>query len=151
MMEKAFVTLVYAEHVNKAWPQASALLKPAVDRIMTHDIEDVRKMILAGKAQLWVQYNSETKAIDAALVSEFENFPKGLFLNVWLYGVAKGKEALEAEFEQHMFNLADANQCVGIKHTGRKGWLQRHKHLPVYSESVVYVLLLSDIKKATGG
>lgn len=145
-MNEKVITMVFPANVTKAWPQVAQVLKPAVDRVGTHDIEDVRRDILSGKSQLWVQWDKSTGTCDAALITEFQTFPKGLFLNVWLYGVSPRAGADEEALEKQVFNYAFANGCTGIKHEGRKGWLERHKHLPVHCENAVYYLILKDLE-----
>lgn len=141
MTEKSTITLVYPMNVMGVWPGAAFLLTPAVDAMGTHDIEDIRKAVMAGMAQLWIQY---TDKIEAALVTEFKAFPKGLWLNVWLMGA--GQEGYnEDAFEWNIFEFAKKNNCIGIMETGRKGWERKHKHLKVNSENVIYNLLISDI------
>lgn len=147
MSDEVLITMMFPANVSKAWPQVARVLKPVVDLIGTHDIEDVRRAIVSGKSQLWVQWNQATGHCESALVSEFQDFPKGLFLNVWLFAAAEGKEPNEDEFEKQLFNFAFANGCIGMKHEGRKGWQRRHKHLPVKHENVVYYFMLKDLQE----
>lgn len=146
MADNSLITMVFPANVAKIWPQVSELLKPEVDRGGTHDIDDVRREIVSGKCQLWVQWNG---SCEAALVSEFQNFPKGVFLHIWLFVAAPDKKPDEEMFEKHLFDFAVANGCAGIKHEGRKGWERKHKHLPLSCENIMYYFLLKDLKEAS--
>lgn len=127
MSNTPIITMVFPANLEKVWPLAAELLQPAVDKFGTHGIEDVRKAIMCGNAQLWIRWNAGR--VEAALVSEFKNFPKGLWLNVWLFGTHPDFAADEQEFERHMIEYAKANGCMGMMHTGRQGWGRRHAHL----------------------
>lgn len=139
------ITMMFPTNIPSAWPLVAPILQPAIDRVGTHTIEDVYKEVMSGKKDLWVQWNG---GCEAALVSEFQSFPKGLFLNIWLFASAPGREPDEEEFEKHMFNYAVASGCVGMKHEGRKGWERKHKHLPVHCENFVYYFFLKDLQEA---
>lgn len=143
MTDDALITMIFPANVGKAWPQVSSVLKPAVDRVGTHTIENVRQDILSGKSQLWVQWKNGQ--CEAALVTRFDPFPVGLFLSVWLFAAADGKTPNEEELEKNIFDFAYANGCVGMRHEGRKGWERKHKHLPISCENVVYYFYLKDL------
>lgn len=146
MMEKEpIITMVFPANIAAVWGQAEKLLTPAIEIVQTHYPENVRQSLMSGSAQLWVQWFEGN--VEAALVTEFKDFPRGLWLNIWLFG-AQPEKANEDEFEKHIFKFADENGCVGITDIGRKGWKKRHAHLPIQSENIVYYLRLKDIKEA---
>lgn len=124
MSQEPLITMVFPANIAKLWPQVAPLLQPAIDLSGTHDAEDVRKKLIAGNAQLWVQWSEK---VDAAAVTEFIDYPRGLWLRVWLAGAAiKGAWA---EFQRIIIEFASANQCVGVENWGRKGWERLHSNL----------------------
>lgn len=136
--------MVYPYNITGVWPHVEPLLAPAIDRFGTHAPDDVRRTLLAGNAQLWLQWNSESKLAEAAGVTELLNYPLGLWLRIWLMGVKPGAEALWDEFKKHILAFAYANKCAGIRHEGRKGWIRHETHWgDIDSESVIYNYKLS--------
>lgn len=129
------ITMIFPANVSATWPHVSPLLAPAIERRMTHTVEDVRKAILSGQAQLWVQWN---EGAEAAGVTEFQNFPLGLWLNVWLMGAKRGALVRWPEFTQEIINFAHLNGCVGIRDEGRKGLSAISPHDKAYKEAVLY-------------
>lgn len=136
---------VLPAHVMTVWPQVSRMLQPAVDRAGTHTIEDVRKKVITGYSDLWVQCAGDK--VSAAMVTEFAHFPKGIWLNMWLAGAAKETPFEDALWEPHIIEFARFNGCTGIHWIGRKGWRERNKHLKINSEQIVYSLLLRDLER----
>lgn len=145
MEKEAIITMMFPANLSAAWPQVAPILRQAVDRLGTHDVDDIRQAILAGNAQLWVQWNGKC---EAALVTEFKSFPKGLFLNVWLFASDPERKPKEEEFEKHIFNFSVANNCVGIRDEGRTGWNRRLDHLPIRCENTVRYLFFKDLEGA---
>lgn len=132
--------MVFPANVSKTWPHVAPLLARAVERMKTHDTEDVRKMILSGNAHLWIQWSD---GADAAGVTQFINYPKGLWLRIWLAGARDGVKVLWPEFQKHIIEFAHANNCAGIRHEGRNGWMKLHAQINgVDSEMVMYNYLL---------
>lgn len=138
------ITMVFPANVSPVWPQVAAILKPVVDRMGTHDVEDIRRAIMAGVAQLWVQWSG---MVEATIVTEFKSYPKGLWLNVWLFSALKDRKPNEAEFERHIFSFMEENGCAGVQYSGRRGFKERYKHLN-FKEHVVCYLKSEDIRKA---
>jgi len=132
------VFMIHAAHISAVWPQVAPILEPAVRLWDTHDIEDVRKEVMSGNKQLWVDYNSEVKG---AAVTEFVSYPKGLWLRIWLFGIKKGVEAAWDEFEKKFIEFAKLSKCTGIEHIGRDGWERRNpkvhqKHSVIYRMAI---------------
>lgn len=113
------ITMVYPININPIWPETAALLAPAVDISGTHDVEDVRRSLMGNQSQLWVQWNA---GVDAAVVTEFINYPKGLWCRFWLAGAKKGVEIAWDKFFETLYKFARDNRCVGIEDCGRGGW-----------------------------
>lgn len=121
---QSIVTQVFPANIAAIWPQIYDLLKPAVDRCGTHLIEDVRKRLLIGSAQLWVKW---TDHAEWAMVTDFQDYPQGLWLRVWLAGAVAGIKTNWEEAETAAVDFALANKCVGIENVGRDGWAKRHE------------------------
>jgi hypothetical protein len=133
MPDAPFVTMVYPVNVIPLWEQAAKLLEPAVARSGTHEMEDVRRCIMAGNAQLWVQWNDGI--CEAAIVTEFKHYPKGLWLHIWLAGAEGLNDDL---LEQQIFRFAEESNCAGVSWTGRPGWKRRRSNLNLNTQNVVY-------------
>lgn len=111
--------MVYPVNVNQVWPQAKLLLEPAVELSGTHNIEDIYNLIMAGKSQLWVQWDGR---VVSAVTTEFVVYPKGLWFRFWLAGAVKEATVLWKKFYETLYNYAKENGCVGIEDCGRIGW-----------------------------
>lgn len=133
--------MVFPANIEKVWPHVEPLLAPAIERFGTHSVDDMRKVLLSGNAQLWLQWaNGEA---DAAGVTEFVNYPRGLWLRIWLMGARDGAKILWEEFKKHIMGFAYANHCAGIRHEGRKGWIKHETHWgKIDSESIIYNYVL---------
>ncbi len=108
------------ENIMPLWPQVAPLLERPLAVSVTHELEDVRRMIMSGHAHLWVQW---TDHVEAAVVSEFISYPRGLFLNAWLAGSIDG-EMDRLGFVEALREWARLNGCVRLRATGRAGWLK---------------------------
>lgn len=145
MTEEHIVTMVFPANVMAVWQQAAPILRPSVDRAGTHTLEDVRRSVMAGAAQLWVQWKDGK--CESAVVTEFRPYPRGLWLNVWLWGADRDSKTDEEMFGLRLYEFADANQCVGFRvEGGRKGLGKLFKYLN--TERTVYSVLLKDLRKA---
>lgn len=125
-MEDTVITMVYPSNVSLVWPLVVSLLDPALAIAGTHEIGDVRKSIMGGQAQLWVQWTKD-KGVDAAVVTEFVNYPKGLWFRLWLSGAQKQAKIMWDKFFDILYEFADKNDCVGLEDCGRSGW---ERHIP---------------------
>lgn len=142
MSNEPIVTMMFPANVMKAWPKVALLLQEAIDMSGTHNIDDVRKKLLAGHAQLWVQWN---EGVEACAVTEFVDYPRGLWLRVWLAGADDQEKGRWAEFQDMIVEFAMANDCIGVENWGRKGWEKLHAHLPkCKSVAVIYRYNLGD-------
>lgn len=118
-MTNEIITMVYPANILPIWESTAELLKPAIELNDTHSVEDVRKMALCGNTQLWIQWSDK---VDAAVVTEFVNYPKGVWFRFWLAGARKGAEVLWEKFFDTLVAFAKANNCHGIEDCGRIGW-----------------------------
>lgn len=113
------ITMIYPAYVMQTWASVYPLLEAAISIAETHSMEDVRKAILGGQAQLWVQWKD---GIEASVVTEFINYPRGTWLRFWLAGAKpEAKVDWEAFFET-LVKFANENKCMGIEDCGRIGW-----------------------------
>ena len=114
---------VMPEHVTPLWPQFEALLLPALRMVSTHTSEDVRRAIMAMRAQLWAQMAGDT--VEAAATTEFVDYPVGMFVRVWLAGARRDRRMDESAFFEMMDQWREQHGCVGFEAIGRHGWLKR--------------------------
>lgn len=113
------ITLVYPSNINPIWEEIKNLLMPVLELSGTHEIEDIRKILIGGQAQLWIQWND---GVEIAVVTEFKNYPKGMAFNLWLAGAKKDIKAEWKEFLDVLTNFAKKNGCRWIEDCGRIGW-----------------------------
>lgn len=113
---------VSQENVTPLWPQAEPLIERALHGSVTHDVEDIRKMILGGAAHLWAQWSDWLEAI---AVSEFAPYPRGIWVRVWLAAVADGARFDDAKFFAVLDHWREMHGCRGFEAIGRLGWLRR--------------------------
>lgn len=116
------VLRVAPDNITPLWPQVVPLLGKVLDRARTHDAEDVRRMLLVQTAQLWIQWNER---VEAAVVTEFVTYPKGLFVRLWLAGALPQITVEWVALEDMIGGWAKANHCAGLELVGRMGWLRR--------------------------
>lgn len=121
---EAVITMIYPSNIAQLWPEVEPLLLEAVEHSGTHTAEDVYKSIMGGKSQLWVQWSGK---VDAAVTTEFVDYPKGLWFRFWLAGALKGSEILWQKLFYALYDYAEKNNCVGIEDCGRDGW---DKYIP---------------------
>jgi hypothetical protein len=113
---------------EKAFKQASPLIKKALAYQDTHTIDDVERELLREKAQLWCGDTS-------IIVTEIGEFPLGNKVRIWL--AAGDMEELVDEMLPEIESWAKDQNCVAVTIVGRKGWLRKLKS--VYKQN--YVML----------
>jgi hypothetical protein len=114
---------IWPENISALWSQLEPLLERAVATSSTHKIEDVRRSVMSGQAQLWCQIDGDE--VQAAITTEFINYPVGLFLRVWLAGARRDRKLAVEPFEKLAVDWAQQHGCVGIEAVGRTGWLKK--------------------------
>lgn len=117
------IVRVNTENVTPLWPQVAPLIEPILVAVGTHDIEDVRKALLVTQAHLWVQWTGE---VEAAVVTDFSSYPKGVWLRIWLMGTKPGAKIEWAKFQALLDDFKKAHGCVGTEIWGRGGWARRY-------------------------
>jgi hypothetical protein len=110
------------ENVTPLWPQLVALFRPALAMVSTHTAEDLRRAIMAMRAQLWVQMVNEV--VTSAVVTEFVEYPAGLHVRVWLAGAEPTREMDKTAFVETLDRWRIAHNCVAFEAIGRHGWLR---------------------------
>ena len=116
------VLRVMPENVTPLWPQLEALFQPALCMVSTHDPEDIRRSIMAMRSQLWVQM--VCGQVVAAATTEFVDYPKGMFVRVWLVGAIPDRPMDLNAFCDTLNRWRHANKCIGFEAIGRHGWLK---------------------------
>lgn len=117
---------VSVENVTPIWPQVAPVVERVLRGHLTHDVEDVRRLIMGQSAQLWVQY---TDHVEAVIVSEFVSYPKGVWVRIWLVGAANGEEMDSAMCLASLSQWRDMHGCKGFEAMGRMGWLRRYPEM----------------------
>jgi len=91
----------------------------------THTPEDVRLSLLAERSQLWVQFCEASGEVEAAFVTEFAVYPRGVWVRIWL-GAAPPKVKIHYELVRAaMSEWARMNGCRGFEIIGRHGWMHK--------------------------
>lgn len=122
MTDDARIFLVSVENVLPLWPQWEPLVTRALRGIPTHEPADVRRAVLGEMAHLWAQW---TERLEAFVVTEFVNYPRGRWLRLWLAASAPGTDFNSGAFEDALSQWRDVNGCRGFEIIGRMGWLRR--------------------------
>ncbi len=118
-MKDPDIIMVHPINITPIWPQVESLLAPALLIAMTHSIEDVRKSLMAGHSQLWIQWRDK---VEAAVVTEFKSYPQGLWFNFWLAGAIKNADIWWTKIFEILVDFAKIHKCAGIEDCGRAGW-----------------------------
>lgn len=119
------VIRVMPENVTPLWPQLAELFRPVLATVSTHTSEDVRKSIMAMRAQLWIQMVDRN--VVSAAVTEFVDYPTGMFVRVWLVGAVNDKRMDIQAYVDTLDHWRSAHGCLGFEWIGRAGWM---KHFP---------------------
>lgn len=112
-------------NVIKLWPVVSELIRPAVALSSTHSVPDVHRALLTMKAQLWVQLQDDMAKPSAAVITEWVDYPAGLFLRCWLAGADRDVPLDSEGFLEELDKLRVASGAIGFEAIGRYGWLGR--------------------------
>src|SRR5271155_2354559 len=88
---------VHAEHkiaqlaptnIQTLWAQIAPIIRPAVDQVSTHQVADIYRSVMSMRAQMWVEI-AGTEVV-TAVVTEFVDYPAGLYLRIWLCAAKHG-------------------------------------------------------------
>jgi hypothetical protein len=111
--------------ISATWARLTPLFAPIFAKAVTHEPEDVRQILLAQEAQLWVQWNVETKTIEAAFVTQFVKYPRGIWVRLWLGGALPDVPVDYDGVRGALTFWARQNGARGFEIVGRQGWLRR--------------------------
>lgn len=142
MKEEAIITLLYPANIKNIWPEMEPMVSEVLALSDTHSSEDIREALLSDQAHLWVQWNKELQAF---MVTEFVNYPKGSWLRIWLMSAKPGRNILWEKMKDEITKFANISKCEGIEVIGREGWLKKFKEAKKHS--VVLRLSLTDKNK----
>ena len=118
-MNSPIISMIHPVNIAPLWSQIEPLIEPAVQISETHNCEDIYHSLMGGKSQLWTQWNEK---VEAAVVTEFKHYPRGLWFNLWLAGALKGAHIIWKEFYNILYEYARSCSCAGIEDCGRGGW-----------------------------
>lgn len=135
VIERAVFRVQLAD-VTPTWAIVSSFFAPIFADAKTHTPEDVRQILLAGRAQLWVQWRIQEQEIEASFVTEFVTYPRGVWIRLWLGGARPGTKVDYHAVKGAMTLFARQNGARGFEITGRHGWLRR------FPEAVVEGLMM---------
>lgn len=138
-MSEPIITALNVQNVQKVWPEVSKLLTPFLEEAKTHTLDDVLRMLMAGQAQLWIQWNGR---IEVALVTIFAPYPRGLALRIWMAAAQNEETTNWEEWRVALVGFAASNNCVMIEaESSREGWA---KVLGVKPVGYIYRVHLSE-------
>ena len=125
------VMRIMPEHVTPLWPQLQEIFAPVLANSATHTDEDIRRSLMVGNSQLWAQMRGDI--VEAAATTEFVDYPKGIFVRVWLAGAKKTAKFNVDAFFEIIERWRQINRCIGIEASGRHGWLRKFPNAKVES------------------
>lgn len=110
-------------HIPLFWPHVEDFISRALkrDKYQRYLTEDVLRFLLEERVRLWVAWNEETKAIDAAAVTEIIDYPRIRELRIWLIG---GRN-MKTWWKQGLDAVEEWGRSMGCKVSSghmRKGW-----------------------------
>ena len=117
------VCSVPIEHLSAIWPLARPYIAKALARDASgrYEPQDVLNYLLAGYVRLWVSWNTEEKAVEAAIVTEIKQYPRLRELHIWLIG-GRNMNAWAKEGLELVEAYARAHDCVLATGAMRRGW-----------------------------
>lgn len=119
------VFCVAPQDVDAAWSVSSRFLGKVFAESKTHTADDVRDILLEKRANLWVQWCIDTGIVEAAFVTEFVKYPKGVWVRLWLGGAHSGSGVDYLLAEDALTKWAKQNGCRGFEIVGRHGWARK--------------------------
>src|ERR1700761_8545632 len=111
--------------ISATWAMVKNFFNPIWADCQTHVADDVLKILLLQQSQLWVQWNSTEGKIEAAFVTEFIGYPKGMWIRLWLGGGAPDAKVDYQAVRGALTVWARQNCARGFEIIGRHGWLRK--------------------------
>src|SRR6266481_5449932 len=110
-------------NIQALWSQIATIIKPAVDQVSTHKVQDIYRSVMSMRAQMWAELVG-TEVV-TAVVTEFVDYPAGLYLRIWLCAAKPGSPMDNDMWLEEMDRYRDASGAIGFEAIGRMGWLKR--------------------------
>jgi len=115
------------QNIVALWPQIAPIIRPAVVLVSTHTVSDIYRAVVSMRAQVWASVH-ETKVL-AAVISEFVDYPAGLFVRIWIAASLPEVPFDTAAFMEKLDEWRCASNAIGFEAVGRMGWLKRYPGL----------------------
>lgn len=117
------VTQLAPQNIAALWSQIAPIIRPAVEQVSTHTVTDIYRAVMSMRAQLWVELRGTD--VISAVVTEFIDYPAGLFVRCWLCG-ARSDTPMDGEmFLNHLDEWRQNSGAIGFEAIGRHGWMKR--------------------------
>jgi len=92
---------------------------------VTHNAEDIRALLMASQGHLWIQWDEDNKNVDAVVVTLFQSYPRGLFLNCWVTAAMPDVKVDWPTVQTAIVGWAKKHKCIGLLGQGRVGWMRK--------------------------
>jgi hypothetical protein len=111
------------ENIPPLWDQLEPLITASFFDTPTLDAEDVFRMLMAHRAHAFVQISmDEPGVVQALCVTDFDVYPKGVWLRVWLCAATKGYRLNRTAMRHAIEAWKKTERCKGLVLIGRPGW-----------------------------
>lgn len=119
------VCCVPIEHLPFIWPLARPHLEKPLSRqkVRRYELPDILEGLLNGTGRLWVSWNEDQKAVEAAIVTEIIKYPRISELRLWLIG-GRNMKAWGIEARDLLETFARDMGCGVMTGGDRKGWVR---------------------------
>ncbi|CAM6001449.1 unnamed protein product [Sphagnum balticum] len=123
-------------NVAALWPQIEELLKLDKSLGLTHNLNDIHKMIMAHRVDVWIQFYKPFNCLEALVITEFVNYPRGLFLRAWIACCLPTAKLDDEAFYHLISNWASNNNCIGMQAVGGGGTntVETSTSIPAYEQ-----------------
>lgn len=112
-----FTGILHTE-IESVWPEVRPFIASACERMSGRmDEEDVKRFLLSGDMQLWVNRKEE---ITAVCVTEVINYPKKKACRIFI-GTGKNRRDWQ-NYRWVIEEWARSQGCDGMESFARKGW-----------------------------
>lgn len=122
---------VPVDHVALLWP----LVRPHIVRVLDRDEvpryrpSDMLETLIQGKARLWIAWNTESRTVEGAVVTDIIEFPTGVrAMRVWQVGGKNLKDWLKPGLAM-LEDFGRAHGCSYLAAEARRGWLRTERSL----------------------
>lgn len=116
------IVRVPSAYVEKVWPSAAPHLEKATRRTRGRYLpDDVLQEIKEGWQDLWVAYDPERNVIDAAMTTQFVNYPRVRAIRILFIGGTR-MNTWKDEFRVQVKEFGKDNGATLIESAGRVGW-----------------------------